>query len=111
VKKIKVCIRCDKKIEDGRWISVESPGRKGISAGASFNAGTAGGETERKDKGVLCEKCWKNMYLPKVGVCVIFFLFGSAFLAIFLFFDALETGPIALAVYFNSSFRKLVPLN
>ncbi|THH30352.1 hypothetical protein EUX98_g3816 [Antrodiella citrinella] len=36
----RVCIKCDKHIEDGRWIQMD------------------GG-------GVLCDKCWKNMYLPK----------------------------------------------
>ncbi|KAF7363565.1 hypothetical protein MSAN_01013100 [Mycena sanguinolenta] len=40
----KVCVRCEKKIEDGKWVSVD------------------GG-------GVLCEKCWKNMYLPKCRRC------------------------------------------
>ena len=34
-------MRCEKAIEDGRWIQME------------------GGN-------VLCDKCWKNMYLPKV---------------------------------------------
>ncbi|KAI0819558.1 hypothetical protein BC628DRAFT_1545689 [Trametes gibbosa] len=38
----RVCLRCEKHIEDGRWIQVE------------------GGN-------VLCDKCWKNMYLPKVS--------------------------------------------
>jgi hypothetical protein len=42
VKKLRVCLKCDRKIEDGRWIQID------------------GG-------GVLCEHCWKNMYLPKVG--------------------------------------------
>jgi hypothetical protein len=41
VKKMRVCIKCDKKIEDGRWVQTDGAG-------------------------VLCEKCWKNMYLPKV---------------------------------------------
>lgn len=41
VKKSKVCLKCVVAIENGRWVS------------------TDGG-------GVLCEKCWKNMYLPKV---------------------------------------------
>jgi hypothetical protein len=41
VKKPKVCLKCAVAIENGRWVS------------------TDGG-------GVLCEKCWKNMYLPKV---------------------------------------------
>lgn len=36
------CMRCSKDIEDNRWIQVEN------------------------GKGVLCGKCWKNMYLPKV---------------------------------------------
>jgi hypothetical protein len=36
------CLRCSKDIEDKRWISVEN------------------------GRGVLCDKCWKNMYLPKV---------------------------------------------
>src|SRR5258708_11827713 len=36
------CIRCSKDIDDKRWISVEN------------------------GRGVLCDKCWKNMYLPKV---------------------------------------------
>lgn len=40
-KRPKTCVRCERRIEDGRWIQVD------------------GG-------GVLCEKCWKNMYLPKV---------------------------------------------
>lgn len=43
VKKSKVCVRCEKRIEDGRWVKVD------------------GG-------GILCERCWKNMYLPKVSV-------------------------------------------
>ncbi|KAJ7741553.1 hypothetical protein DFH07DRAFT_750989 [Mycena maculata] len=42
--KTKVCVRCEKKIEDGKWVQVD------------------GG-------GVLCEKCWKNMYLPKCRRC------------------------------------------
>ncbi|KAI0372934.1 hypothetical protein BV20DRAFT_938788 [Pilatotrama ljubarskyi] len=42
--KTKVCLRCEKVIEDGRWIQVE---------GAR----------------VLCDKCWKNMYLPKCRRC------------------------------------------
>ena len=37
----RVCVRCEKRIDDGRWIQME------------------GGS-------VLCDKCWKNMYLPKV---------------------------------------------
>ena len=40
--KVMTCIRCSKNIEDNRWIRVEN------------------------GKGVLCDKCWKNMYLPKV---------------------------------------------
>jgi len=42
VKKQRVCVRCENKIEDGRWVQVD------------------GG-------GILCERCWKNMYLPKVS--------------------------------------------
>jgi hypothetical protein len=41
VRKTKVCVRCHTTIEDGRWVQVD------------------GG-------GILCERCWKNMYLPKV---------------------------------------------
>ena len=37
----RVCVRCENAIDDGRWIQME------------------GGN-------VLCDKCWKNMYLPKV---------------------------------------------
>lgn len=44
IRKLRVCVKCDKKIEDGRWIQVD------------------GG-------GVLCEHCWKNMYLPKCRRC------------------------------------------
>jgi len=40
--KVMTCIRCSKNIEDKRWIRMEN------------------------GKGVLCDKCWKNMYLPKV---------------------------------------------
>ena len=36
------CMRCSMDIEDNRWIQVEN------------------------GKGVLCGRCWKNMYLPKV---------------------------------------------
>ncbi|KDQ18057.1 hypothetical protein BOTBODRAFT_104437 [Botryobasidium botryosum FD-172 SS1] len=45
----KVCMRCEKTIEDGRWIPVD---------------------TDRAGKsGVLCEKDWKEMYLPKCRRC------------------------------------------
>lgn len=40
--KTKTCLKCESKIEDGRWIQME------------------GG-------GVMCDRCWKNMYLPKVS--------------------------------------------
>jgi hypothetical protein len=40
-RKKKECVKCEKIIEDGRWIQTDTGG-------------------------VLCEKCWKNMYLPKV---------------------------------------------
>lgn len=40
--RVLTCMRCSRDIEDRRWIRVE------------------GG-------GVLCDKCWKNMYLPKVS--------------------------------------------
>lgn len=43
-KKVRICVRCDKRIEDGRWIQVDTGG-------------------------VLCEQCWKNMYLPKCRRC------------------------------------------
>lgn len=43
--RVKMCIKCDKAIDDGRWIQMD------------------GG-------GVLCDRCWKNMYLPKVRACV-----------------------------------------
>ena len=42
VRKAKVCLKCLKMIDNQRWVSVD------------------GG-------GVLCERCWKNMYLPKVS--------------------------------------------
>jgi hypothetical protein len=38
----RVCVRCDNTLVDRRWVEMD------------------GGS-------VLCEKCWKNMYLPKVG--------------------------------------------
>lgn len=41
VKQDRICARCESKIEGGRWIQMD------------------GGS-------VLCERCWKNMYLPKV---------------------------------------------
>ncbi|KAJ7097798.1 hypothetical protein B0H15DRAFT_773282 [Mycena belliarum] len=43
-RKPKICLRCETKIDDGKWVQVD------------------GG-------GVLCEKCWKNMYLPKCRRC------------------------------------------
>ncbi|KAF7440629.1 hypothetical protein PC9H_000975 [Pleurotus ostreatus] len=45
-KKIRVCRKCDKQIDDGRWIAIDGGGG-----------------------GVLCEACWKNMYLPKCRRC------------------------------------------
>ncbi|EMD38262.1 hypothetical protein CERSUDRAFT_93791 [Gelatoporia subvermispora B] len=41
---VRVCVKCDKTIEDGRWIQMD------------------GGS-------VLCDRCWKNMYLPKCRRC------------------------------------------
>ncbi|KAJ7063418.1 hypothetical protein C8F01DRAFT_985457 [Mycena amicta] len=46
-RKVKVCVRCETKIDDGKWVAMD--GEKG--------------------PGVLCEKCWKNMYLPKCRRC------------------------------------------
>ncbi|KAF9477544.1 hypothetical protein BDN70DRAFT_994858 [Pholiota conissans] len=43
-RRVRTCRKCAKAIEDGRWVSVD------------------GG-------GVLCERCWKNMYLPKCRRC------------------------------------------
>ncbi|KAK7054700.1 hypothetical protein VNI00_003163 [Paramarasmius palmivorus] len=43
-KRSKTCVRCEKRIEDGRWIQVDSGS-------------------------VLCERCWKTMYLPKCRRC------------------------------------------
>ncbi|KAF8447890.1 hypothetical protein L210DRAFT_3390119 [Boletus edulis BED1] len=43
-RKGRICAKCDCKIEDGRWIQMD------------------GGN-------VLCERCWKNMYLPKCRRC------------------------------------------
>ena len=42
-RKVKQCASCNKTTDDGRWIPMD------------------GGR-------VLCDKCWKNMYLPKVCV-------------------------------------------
>ncbi|EAU88673.2 hypothetical protein CC1G_01046 [Coprinopsis cinerea okayama7 len=42
-KRAKVCVKCRKHIEDGRWIQVDTGS-------------------------ILCERCWKNMYLPKVAI-------------------------------------------
>jgi hypothetical protein len=53
-----VCIRCEKAIEDGRWVAVEQEGH--VSGEAMDGADVA------KKKEVMCERCWKNMYLPKV---------------------------------------------
>jgi hypothetical protein len=56
-RKPKVCLRCERPIEDGKWVQVD------------------GG-------GVLCEKCWKNMYLPKVRpllLCRLFLLTWGMF--------------------------------
>ncbi|KAI6028469.1 hypothetical protein F5J12DRAFT_381505 [Pisolithus orientalis] len=39
-----ICVRCKTKIEDGRWIQMD-------------------------EGSVLCERCWKNMYLPKCRRC------------------------------------------
>ncbi|KAJ3725748.1 hypothetical protein FB446DRAFT_751956 [Lentinula raphanica] len=62
-KKVRVCVRCSKRIEDGRWISIESPGVEDVHSGSSGEKG------EKKGKSVLCESCWKNMYLPKCRRC------------------------------------------
>ncbi|KAF8508376.1 hypothetical protein JB92DRAFT_2640971, partial [Gautieria morchelliformis] len=45
VPKPRVCLRCERSIETGRWIKMDT------------------------GKGVLCERCWKNMYLPKCRRC------------------------------------------
>jgi hypothetical protein len=47
IRKVRECVKCSRRIEDGRWIQVD------------------GG-------GVLCEHCWKNMYLPKVEFLLTF---------------------------------------
>ncbi|KAJ4487776.1 hypothetical protein J3R30DRAFT_3281142 [Lentinula aciculospora] len=67
-RKVRVCVRCDKRIEDGRWISIESPDGESPGTGAGWSSEN-GVKGERKRKSVLCENCWKNMYLPKCRRC------------------------------------------
>ncbi|KAF8586572.1 hypothetical protein K439DRAFT_1659657 [Ramaria rubella] len=45
VPRTRVCARCDCRIESGRWIRAET------------------------SQSVMCERCWKNMYLPKCRRC------------------------------------------
>ncbi|CAE6446007.1 unnamed protein product [Rhizoctonia solani] len=45
-KRVRTCAKCEKRIEDGRWIKIDD-----------------GGNT------VLCEQDWKMMYLPKCRQC------------------------------------------
>ena len=45
----RTCTKCSKRIEDGRWIKAEGAG-------------------------VLCERCWKTMYLPKVILSCFLFI-------------------------------------
>lgn len=52
VKKRKECVRCERVIEDGRWIQTDTGG-------------------------VLCERCWKNMYLPKVRYYFTFYCYKT----------------------------------
>jgi hypothetical protein len=47
-RKEKVCVKCRKMIDDGRWIQVDTGS-------------------------ILCERCWKNMYLPKVSGVLVHF--------------------------------------
>ncbi|KAF9265520.1 hypothetical protein L218DRAFT_143946 [Marasmius fiardii PR-910] len=49
--RVRVCIGCEMKIEDGRWVQID------------------GEHGKDKKKGVLCEGCWKGMYLPKCRRC------------------------------------------
>jgi len=42
---VRDCIRCELRIENSRWVKMDD------------------------GKGVLCERCWKNMYLPKCRRC------------------------------------------
>lgn len=42
-RRVRTCLRCQIKVDDGRWIRVDTGG-------------------------ALCEMCWKNMYLPKVRI-------------------------------------------
>jgi hypothetical protein len=48
-KRIRTCAKCEKRIEDGRWIKIDDGN---------------GGNT------VLCEQDWKMLYLPKVSLCI-----------------------------------------
>ncbi|GAW01376.1 lim domain containing protein [Lentinula edodes] len=68
-RKVRICMKCDKRIDDGRWISIENPGGEspgGVGTGGKSERGEKG---ERKRRSVLCESCWKNMYLPKCRRC------------------------------------------
>ncbi|KAK1222095.1 hypothetical protein PQX77_015089 [Marasmius sp. AFHP31] len=51
--RVKVCATCTNVIDDGRWVQVD--GEEGKKKGS--------------EKGVLCEGCWKGMYLPKCRRC------------------------------------------
>ncbi|KLO18540.1 hypothetical protein SCHPADRAFT_936039 [Schizopora paradoxa] len=55
------CSRCTTTITDARWIPIDIPPNTSAAHVASLSSGANGG--------VLCENCWKTMYLPKCRRC------------------------------------------
>lgn len=74
----KTCVKCGKTIEDGRWIAVDA-GSSYSSASLTSDAKnqqhltikstSSSGSGSSSSGEVLCEKDWKEMYLPKCRRC------------------------------------------
>lgn len=74
----KTCVKCGKTIEDGRWIPVDaghSPTSPSLDQSQqhltikSTSSSMSSGSGSSSSGEVLCEKDWKEMYLPKCRRC------------------------------------------
>lgn len=66
---VKTCIKCGKKIDDGRWIPVDATAHAQSQQHLTIKSNSSSLSSSSSVGDVLCENDWKEMYLPKCRRC------------------------------------------
>lgn len=66
---VRTCVKCGAKIDDGRWIAVDVTAHAQSQQHLTIKSNSSSLSSSSSIGDVLCEKDWKEMYLPKCRRC------------------------------------------